>query len=171
MSEPREKSESRRPKSRRAAPDVVDKRRAARRFNALLEGGARPGGLDGRTEKRRIRLLGELEAGVARASKRALKPIDVLLRVQALLDLGESVASIRRACRPARAITPTGDLVDGLRALHEAYAFRAEAYLFVGVDDAALRAAGITPASTERPGVRTASPREASARLRRGGAA
>lgn len=170
MSEPREKSESRRAKSRRAAPDVVDKRRAARRFNALLEGKGRVGALDGRTEKRRARLLGELETGVARASKRALKPIDVLVRVQALLDLGEPLANIRRASRPPRTIPPTGEIVEGLRSLHDAYAFRAEAYAFVGVDDATLRAAGITPAVSERPGVRTASPREPT-RVRRGGAA
>ncbi len=163
MSEPRDKPR----KSRRAAPDVVDKRRAARRFNALLEGSGRAGGLDGRTEKRRARLLAELEAGAARASKRTLKPIDVLLRVQALLDIGEPLASIRRACRPARAIAVTSELLHGLRSLHDAYSFRPEVYLFVGVDDATLRAAGITPAISERPGVRTASPRDA-ARLKRG---
>jgi hypothetical protein len=170
MTESREKSESRRAKSRRAAPDVVDKRRAARRFNALLQGNARASSLDGRTEKRRARLLAELESGVARASKRALKPIDILLRVQDLLDIGEPIGSIRRACRPARAVAVTSELIEGLRTLQEAYAFRAEAYAFVGVDDSTLRAAGITPALSERPGVRAASPREAT-RLKRGGAA
>jgi len=163
MSEPRDKPR----KSRRAAPDVVDKRRAARRFNALLEGNGRAASLDGRTEKRRARLLAELEAGIALASKRALKPIDVLLRVQSLLEIGEPLASIRRACRPARPVTVTAELLDGLRSLHGAYAFRPEVYLFVGVDEATLRAAGITPAVSERPGVRAASPREA-ARIKRG---
>jgi len=170
MSEPRDRSEPRRAKSRRAAPDVVDKRRAARRFNALLEGRV-AGGLDGRTEKRRARLLAELESGVSRATKRPLKPIEVLLRVQALLEIGESTASIRRACRPARAVAPTSEILDGLRSLHEAYGFPPEVYPFVGVDEALLRAAGITPAISERPGVRAASPREAPTRLRRGGAA
>ena len=170
MSEPRDKSEPRRAKSRRAAPDVVDKRRAARRFNALIEGSGRTGGLDGRTEKRRARILAELESGLFRASKRALKPIDVLLRVQALLEMGEPVVGIRRACRPPRAIAASTEIVEGVRSIHDAYGFRPEAYAFVGVDEAMLRAAGVLPAVSERPGVRAASPREA-ARLRRGGAA
>ncbi len=155
--------------SRRAAPDVVDKRRAARRFNALLEGGGRPASLDGRTEKRRQRMLAELREGVARASRRALKPIDVLMRVQALLDLGESPASIRRASRPARAVAPSSELIEGLRSLHEAYHFDPAAYGFVGLDEETLRSAGIVPS---RPGVRAAEPRDATGgRARRGGAA
>lgn len=162
--------EPRRARNRRAAPDVVDKRRAARRFNALLEGGARPSGLDGRTEKRRQRMLAELREGVVRATRRPLKPIDVLQRVQALLDLGETATTIRRAARPARAVPATAELVEGLRSLHDAYAFDAAAYAFVGLDEETLRAAGIVPS---RPGVRAASPRPEPVRerARRGGAA
>ncbi len=156
--------------NRRSAPDVVDKRRAARRFNALLEGGARPAGLDGRTEKRRQRMLAELRDGTVRATRRPLKPIDVLLRVQALLDLGETAAAIRRACRPARAVPPSTELIAGLASLHAAYGFHAATYAFVGLEEETLRAAGIV---ASRPGVRTASPRPepASPRVRRGGAA
>src|SRR5690348_3780402 len=65
---------------RRASADAVEKRRAARRFNDLLLGGDRPG--DGRTERRRRRLLEELAEGVAHRGRRALKPIDVLSRVE-----------------------------------------------------------------------------------------
>jgi hypothetical protein len=154
--------------TRRAAPEVVDKRRAARRFNALVEGGGRATGLDGRTDRRRQRMLVELREGVARASKKALKPIDVLSRVQALLEMGEPLASIRRACRPARPVVASADLIEGLRSLHEAYGFPIAAYAFVGLDEETLRAAGIS--AGVRPGVRAASPREPS-RARRGGAA
>ena len=162
--------EPRRSKNRRAAPDVVDKRRAARRFNALLEGGARAGGLDGRTEKRRQRLLAELREGLVRSTRRPLKPIDVLQRVQALLELGETATTIRRAARPARAVPASAELVEGLRSLHDAYGFDPTAYAFVGLDEETLRAAGIVPS---RPGVRAASPRPEPGRdrARRGGAA
>lgn len=171
MSKEREAApEPRRRSNRRAAPDVVDKRRAARRFNALLDRGGRVTGVDGRTEKRRQRLLGELREGKARSTQRPLKPIDVLLRVQALLDLGETAATIRRAARPSRPVVASAELVDGLRTLHAAYGFDPAAYAFVGLEDETLRAAGIVPS---RPGVRAAAPRQEPARerSRRGGGA
>ncbi len=56
--------------NRRGSPEAIEKRRAARLFNDILGGrsaGAKK--LDGRTEKRRQRLLRELEAGTARGSR------------------------------------------------------------------------------------------------------
>jgi hypothetical protein len=129
-------------RSGRASPGAVEKRRAARRFNELLLGGGPRAG-DGRTERRRKRLLKELADGAARAGKHKLKPIDVLLRIKELLELGEPLASIRKACPPPRALPITPDLVDGVRRLHRAYGFPPEAYRFVGLDDAVLRQAGI----------------------------
>lgn len=126
---------------RRASADAVEKRRAARRFNDLLLGGDRPG--DGRTERRRRRLLDELAEGVAHRGRRALKPIDVLSRVEELLALGEPLSSIRRACPPPRPVEVTPELADGLRRLHRAYGFSADAYRFVGLDGRALREAGV----------------------------
>lgn len=146
--------------NRRASPDVIEKRRAARHFNDMLLGqGARPG-LDGRTEKRRQRLLQELAERAARGGKHELKPIDVLSRVQALLDLGEPLASIRKACPPPRSVEITPEIVDGLRRLHQAYGFAPEVYRFVGIDLAALRRAGVLPAppsppDSHPPGVRS----------------
>src|SRR4029079_1346699 len=85
-----------RPPNRRGSPEAIEKRRVARVFNDILGGrGAAAHKLDGRTEKRRQRLLKELEAGKARGS-RELKPLDVLQRVQELMDLGETVSSIRK---------------------------------------------------------------------------
>lgn len=130
------------PQNRRGSPDAVEKRRAARRFNELLlGGGSRPG--DGRTERRRKRLLEELAEGVARRGKRALKPIDVLSRVEELLVLGEPLASIRKACPPPPPVEVTAELIKGLRHLHRAYHFSADAYRFVGLDAQALRKAGV----------------------------
>jgi hypothetical protein len=131
----------------------------------MLLGRGRAG--DGRTERRRKRLLEELARGAARGGKQKLKPIDVLLRIQELLDLGEPLGSIRKACPLPRPVEATAELVDGIRRLHRAYGFPAEAYRFVGLDEATLRRAGVLVAS---PGVARAIP-PARAVPRRSGAA
>jgi hypothetical protein len=142
----------------RASPAAVEKRRAARSFNELiLSGGRAKERLDGRTEKRRQRMLDELREGVGRASKRPLKPIDVLLRAQALLELGESVSSLKKVCRAARPVPITEELVEGVRRLHEAYGFRVELYALVG----------ISPETVERAVSRGPSVATTSARARR----
>jgi len=127
--------------NRRASPEAVAKRRAARAFNEVVLGpGPRAG--DGRTERRRRRLLQELSEGMTRAGHE-LKPIDVLLRVQALLDLGETAASIGAEVALPSPVKTTDALVEGVRKLHAAYGFAPEAYRFVGIDDAALALAGV----------------------------
>ena len=130
------------PQNRRASAEAIEKRRAARAFNDLVLGGPRPG-RDGRTEKRRQRLLRELRDGTARGGRRELKPIDVLARVQALLDLGEPLASIKKACAAARPLEVTPELVDSVGRLHEAYRFAPETYRFVGIEEEVLRRAGV----------------------------
>lgn len=135
--------------NRRGSPEAVEKRRVARAFNDVLGGGGARAKLDGRTEKRRQRLLAELESGKARGGRRDLKPIDVLLRVQELLDLGEPLASLRKVTRGARkagAVVDAAALAPVLARLHAAYGFRPEAYRFVGLDDDVLRAAGVLDA-------------------------
>src|SRR5260221_13149180 len=106
-----------RPKTGRASEEAVMKRRAARHFNDVLLGGNAPTSrLDGRTAKRRLRLLEELKQGTSRSGKRALKPIDILLRVQALLDLDEPIASLRKACKAPRPVTVSPVVIEGVRA-------------------------------------------------------
>jgi hypothetical protein len=142
---------SEKPATRRGSADVVRKRRAARHFNELLaEAGAVGAKLDGRTEKRRKRMLEELKEGRARAGGKPLKPIDVLTRVDALLALGEPLASIKKAAKTPRPVPATPDVIDGVKKLHAAYGFRAEVYAFVGIDERALAKAGIQP-SSRRP--------------------
>ncbi len=144
----------------RGSPEAVEKRRAARLFNqALLGKGS--GAPDGRTERRRRRLLDELAKGAARSGKRGLKPIEVLSRVQELLALGEPLASIRRACARPRPVEATPQVIEGIRRIHRAYDFPAEAYAFVGLDAEALRQAGVLPVPGEpaRPGLRSTHPR------------
>jgi hypothetical protein len=120
-------------------------------FNDLLMG-RRAGAGDGRTERRRRRLLDELASGKARGGKRDLTPIDVLSRVADLLELGETMEAIEAARPRPPAATATPELVDGLRRIHKAYAFPAGAYAFVGVDESLLRRAGIP--SRRGPGLR-----------------
>jgi hypothetical protein len=135
------------PANRRGSPEAIEKRRAARFFNDVL-GGRKIGGakLDGRTEKRRQRLLRELENGVARGS-RDLKPLDVLQRVQELIELGEPISAIRKVAKVTKSVkrsgVPADSMVEGVRRLHKAYNFRPETYRFVGIDEDVLRSAGV----------------------------
>jgi hypothetical protein len=67
----------------------------------------------------------------------------VLSRVQELLELGEPLASIRKACPKPRPVEATPEIVEGIRRIHEAYTFPAAAYRFVGLDTATLQEAGV----------------------------
>ena len=129
--------------NRRGSPEAIEKRRVARVFNDILGGrGASAHKLDGRTEKRRQRLLKELEAGKARGS-RELKPLDVLQRVQELMDLGEPLSSIRKVTKVRKNALPAEAIVDVVERLHRAYSFRPEVYRFVGIGEEVLRDAGV----------------------------
>jgi hypothetical protein len=137
------------PQNRRGSPEAIEKRRVARMFNDVLGGrGLRGQKLDGRTEKRRQRLLRELEAGTARGA-RQLKPLDILQRVQELMQLGEPLSSIRKVAKVRKSAVPAESMVDVVGRLHKAYNFPPEAYRFVGVGDEVLRSAGIL--STDGP--------------------
>jgi hypothetical protein len=128
--------------NRRGSPEAIEKRRAARFFNDVLGGRRGDSKLDGRTEKRRQRLLRELENGVARGS-RELKPLDVLQRVQELMDLGETVGAIRKIAKVRKSTALPDSIVEVVGRLHDAYHFRPEAYRFVGIGEDILRSAGV----------------------------
>ena len=131
------------PQNRRGSPEAIEKRRAARQFNDVLGGrGASAQKLDGRTEKRRQRLLKELEDGKARGH-RDLKPLDILQRVQELMDLGEPLSAIRKVAKVRKTNLASDSLLSVVQRLHEAYKFRPEAYRFVGIGDDILRGAGV----------------------------
>jgi hypothetical protein len=136
--------------NRRGSPEAIEKRRAARIFNDVLGGhGSAAQKLDGRTEKRRQRLLTELENGLARGS-RELKPLDILQRVQELMDLGEPVSAIRKVAKVRKTSIPSDSIVDVVERLHKAYNFRPEAYRFVGIGDDVLRGAGVLSADARK---------------------
>lgn len=129
--------------NRRGSPEAIEKRRAARYFNDVLGGrGAGSQRLDGRTAKRRQRLLHELETGKARGT-RDLKPLDVLLRVQELLDLGEGLSALRKLVK-IKKLGFGDDVPVAVSRLHKAYNFRPEVYRFVGIGDEVLKEAGVS---------------------------
>jgi hypothetical protein len=135
--------------NRRGSPEAIEKRKVARMFNDLLGGGASASKLDGRTEKRRQRLLRELEQGQAHGD-RELKPLDVLQRVQELLDLGEQLSSIRKVCKVPKSLAANEGIVELVHRLHNAYGFRPETYRFVGIAEDVLGEAGVIQAEGAR---------------------
>jgi len=140
------------PQNRRGSPEAIEKRRAGRLFNDVLGGrGSGPHKRDGRTEKRRQRMMRELESGKVRGS-RELKPLDVLQRVHELLELGEPLRSIRKVAKVRKSAVPPESVVEVVGRLHKAYGFRPECYRFVGIGDDVLRSAGVLSADGPRHG-------------------
>jgi hypothetical protein len=142
------------PHNRRGSPEAIEKRRVARLFNDILGGrGSGAHKHDGRTEKRRQRLMRELEAGKVRGA-REMKPLDVLSRVNELLELGEPLSAIRKIARVRKNAVPAEGIVEVISRLHKAYGFRPECYRFVGVGDDVLRTAGVVsvPGEGDGPG-------------------
>lgn len=140
--------------NRRGSPEAVEKRRAGRSFNEVVSAVTGNGKqLDGRTAKRRLRLLRELRSGET-VRKKTLKPLDILLRAEELLSLGEPLASLRDALKGKKRPKVSGPgVVEAVRKLHKAYGFRHEIYRFVGIDDETLALAGIRK-STRTPALR-----------------
>ncbi|MEZ4406006.1 MAG: hypothetical protein R3A52_05975 [Polyangiales bacterium] len=127
-------------KNKRGSPEAVAKRRLARKLNRLLTEGSATAAGDGRTERRRRRLLKELEQGT-RDPATGLKPVEVLQRVHELLELGETPAALRKVVKPhPRPAVDVDEARALLREIHAAYGFREEAYAFIGLPDEALDA-------------------------------
>jgi hypothetical protein len=118
------------PAGGRGSPEAVAKRRAARQLNTLLGANQIRPGLDGRTEKRRQRLIKELKEG---RRGTALKPIDVVAHVNELMDLGESIASLKKLGVKPRKVEATSEILAIVDRTQEAYGFRAEAWRMLGL--------------------------------------
>jgi hypothetical protein len=128
--------------NRRGSPEAVQKRRLARKLNSLLTRGGTSASPDGRTERRRRRLLAELAQGT-RSPTEGLKPIEVLQHVHDLLELGETVTSLRKVVtvHPRPAID-SAEAKRLLADLQRSYNFRPESYQFLGLAPEALSGAG-----------------------------
>ncbi len=132
--------------SRRGSPEAIAKRKAARALNRLFEEGGSTGNLDGRTLKRKRRLMRELKEG---KQGKPLKALEVLAHVTELLTLGETLTSLRRL-KPKLPPTPTIS-EESLAIYVEAqknYGFDPKAWKLLGVDIGKL-SGGATP--TKKP--------------------
>ena len=125
----------------RGSPQAIEKRRVARLFNDLLVSTANAK-LDGRSDRRRERLLAELGRGSAYGDRK-LKPLDVLNHVNELLELGEPLASIKKVRKFPRPLPVGKDTIALVRRFKKAYGFPPEVYRFVGISQEALRRAKV----------------------------
>jgi len=134
--------------SGRGSKEAIEKRRAARQLNALLTDGAPPGSrLDGRTEKRRKRLILELKQGRRGVP---LKPIDFLTHVNELLELGESVSSLKKAGVKSRKAEDSTAIAQAARQVQDAYQFKPDVWKLIGLDPGASPKNGARKAPTRR---------------------
>ncbi len=118
--------------TRRGSPEAIAKRRAARSLNSLFGEGLRSGPtLDGRTEKRRQRLLKELREG---RGGRPLKAIEILTYTNELLGLGETLGSIKKSgAKPLRMdLGPQAQQV--IQQTQHEYGFHPDAWRMLGVE-------------------------------------
>lgn len=120
----------------RGSAEAIEKRRVARQLNTLF-GPASSSKLDGRTEKRRQRLLNELREG---KSGQALKPIEIVTHANELLEMGETLASIRKngVKTPKLDLDGTPEKVKTVLRAQEAYGFHPDVWKLLGLDLAVL---------------------------------
>ena len=133
----------------RGSAEAIEKRRVARQLNTLFGGGTgQSGKLDGRTEKRRKRLLKELKEGKA---GQPLNPIEIVTHGNELLAMGETLSSIRKngLKAPKFELDESPEKVETVRRAQEAYGFRPEVWKLLGLDLAEL-AAEAKPARRRR---------------------
>ncbi|HEY6877698.1 MAG TPA: hypothetical protein VI299_06740 [Polyangiales bacterium] len=134
----------------RGSAEAIEKRRVARQLNTLFGGGnSQPGKLDGRTEKRRQRLLKELKDGRA---GQALKPIEIIAHANELLEMGETLSTIRKNGVKTSKLELDGsaEKVETVLRAQEAYGFRAEVWKLLGIDLTELTAEAAAKAPTRR---------------------
>jgi len=134
----------------RGSAEAIEKRRVARQLNTLFSGGAsQPGKVDGRTEKRRQRLMKELKEG---KGGHALKPIEIVTHANELLELGETLPAIRKngIKMPKLEFDGAPDKVETVLRAQEAYGFRPEVWKLLGLDMAELSAGNASKAAKRK---------------------
>lgn len=129
----------------RGSPEAIEKRRVARKLNDLLTGGSKTTSkLDGRTEKRRQRLVKELKDG---KRGKPLKPIQVLLHANELFEIGETFGSLKRQGVKPRKIDASAEVAEYVSKTQEVYNFHPSAWRLLGIT---LSAAAPAKAKTKR---------------------
>jgi len=116
----------------RGSAEAIRKRKVARHLNSIFSaGGGTDHKLDGRTEKRRRRLVQELVEG---KDGESLKPMDVVTHVNELLGIGETIASLRKQGVKPRKFELDGGRQDAVEEAQAAYKFHADAWRMLGIE-------------------------------------
>ncbi|UJR78665.1 hypothetical protein [Sandaracinus amylolyticus] len=132
----------------RGSPEAVEKRRSARALNTIFaQGQSGTGGLDGRTEKRRRRLIQELKEG---RRGQPLKPIDVLTHASELFELGETLASLKKHGVKPIVAPDTAEVREAARRVQVAYAMPVDVFKLIGLEMEPLDDEGAAPARKRR---------------------
>jgi hypothetical protein len=122
-------------KSGRGSPEAIEKRRVARAFNAIFAATPdTPKGLDGRTEKRRQRLVEELKTGKSRKGQ-PLLPVERLQAMHQLLEIGETKASLtKQGVKFPRSVAPElKGQEDLIKQFQAAYDLHPDSWKILGV--------------------------------------
>jgi hypothetical protein len=116
----------------RGSAEAIEKRRVARQLNTLFLGRDARGKVDGRTEKRRQRMLKELREG---RRGQPLKPIEIVTHAHELLELGETIQSIKKngVLVPKQGDLPP-DVANVAKRAQQAYGFHPEVWKLLGID-------------------------------------
>lgn len=118
--------------TRRGSPEAIAKRRAARALNTLFDESNVAAAVDGRTAKRRRRIVKELQEG---RKGEPLKAHEVLSYVTELLEAGETLTGIRKLKPRVPPAPPlTAETVNAIRSTQESYNFDPRAWKVLGVD-------------------------------------
>ncbi|MEM9072329.1 MAG: hypothetical protein AAGE52_27730 [Myxococcota bacterium] len=91
----------------------------------MTGGGSKKEKLDGRTEKRRQRLIKELKGG---RGGRPLKPHDALSHTNELLEIGETFASLKKQGVKARKVDLSDDVLEIIKRHAKAFNFHPDAW-------------------------------------------
>lgn len=118
--------------TKRGSPEAIAKRRAARALNTLFDKGPVAAGLDGRSIRRKNRLTKELAEG---KNGQPLKAHEVLSYVTELLQMGETLASIRKLKPKVPPTPPLNDhTIGAIRETQQSYQFDPRAWRVLGID-------------------------------------
>lgn len=134
--------------NRRGSPEAIAKRRVARALNRLFEEGGATDTLDGRTLKRKQRLMKELKEG--RRGK-PLKALEVLTHANELMGLGETLTTLRKL-KPK--LPPTPAVNEETAAIYvetqKNYGFDPKVWKLLGIDIEKLAAGSGAAAKPSR---------------------
>ncbi len=116
-------------KTRRGSPEAVEKRRVARQLNALLSGESTGKKLDGRTEKKRQRMIATLKG--EKGPK--LKPMERVQMASELMGMGETMASLKKHGVKTDKVAQSDETLELVERTQSIYGFEPSAWRILGI--------------------------------------